>query len=110
VTRAESPRHRLPRELAADRGYSSDRIRDWLRRRRVKAVIPMRKNEHLADGRRDRDGPLDAVAYRGRNAIERCVGWLKGRRRIGTRYEKLAVNFQAMVTIAMISIYLRLPL
>jgi len=70
----------------------------------------MRKNEHLADGRRDRDGPFDARAYRGRNAIERCVGRLKECRRVCTRYEKLAVNFAAMITLAMISIYLRLPL
>lgn len=110
TTRQQTPRHRLPRELLADRGYSSDRIRDWLRRRRIKAVIPMRKNEHLTDGRRDREGPFDGKAYRARNAIERCVGRLKECRRVCTRYEKLAVNFAAMVTLAMISIYLRLPL
>lgn len=110
ATRDAAPRHRLPRVLAADKGYSADRIRDWLRRRRVRAVIPMRANEHLTDGRREREGPFDAAAYRGRNVVERCVGRLKNCRRIATRYEKLAVNFGAMVTLAMISIYLRLPL
>lgn len=110
VTRANTPRHRLPKVLAADKGYSSDKIRDGLARRHVRAVIPMRANEHLTDGRREREGPFDKKAYRGRNVVERCVGWLKGCRRIGTRYEKLAVNFAAMVTLAMISIYLRLPL
>jgi transposase len=110
AARAHAPRHRLPRVLVADKGYSADRIRDWLARRRVRAVIPMRANEHLADGRRDRDGPFDRAAYRGRNAVERCVGRLKGCRRVATRYEKLAVNFAAVVTLAMITIYLRLPL
>jgi transposase len=109
ATRERSPRHRLPKVLVADKGYSADRIRDWLKRRRVKAVIPMRANEHLTDGRRERE-PFDKEAYRGRNAVERCVGRLKNCRRICTRYEKLAVNFGAMVTLAMISIYLRLPL
>lgn len=109
ATRERSPRHRLPKVLVADKGYSADKIRDWLRRRRVRAVIPMRANEHLADGRRDRE-PFDKEAYRGRNAVERCVGRLKECRRVCTRYEKLAVNFGAMVTLAMISIYLRLPL
>lgn len=108
-TRERSPRRRLPKVLVADKGYSADRIRDWLRRRRVQAVIPMRANEHLTDGRRERE-PFDKEAYRGRNAVERCVGRLKNCRRICTRYEKLAVNFEAMVTLAIISIYLRLPL
>lgn len=110
ATRERSPRHRLPKVLAADKGYSADRIRDWLARRRVRAVIPMRANEHLTDGRRERDGPFDKGAYRGRNVVERCIGRLKNCRRVCTRYEKLAVNFEAMVTLAMISIYLRLPL
>lgn len=110
AARANTPRHRLPRVLAADKGYSSDRLRDDLARRHVRAVIPMRANEHLTDGRREREGPFDKRAYRGRNVVERCVGWLKGRRRIATRYEKLAVNFQAMVTLAIIGLYLRLLL
>ncbi|MDB5324936.1 MAG: transposase [Phycisphaerales bacterium] len=66
----------------------------------------MRANEHLTDGRRDRE-PFDAAAYRGRNVVERCVGRLKNCRRISTRYDKLAVNFAAMIDLAIISIYLR---
>jgi transposase len=69
----------------------------------------MRANEHLTDGRRERE-PFDARAYRGRNVVERCVGRLKHCHRIASRFEKLAVNFEAMVTLAMITIYLRLPL
>lgn len=109
ATRRNTPRHRLPRRLAADKGYSSDRIRDWLRRRGVEAVIPMRANEHLGDGRRERE-PFDAHAYRGRNVVERCVGRLKHCHRLASRFEKLAVNFEAMVMLAMITIYLRLIL
>lgn len=40
--------------------------------------------------------------------IERGVGWLKECRGVATRYEKLAVNFLAMVKLAMIQRYLRL--
>ena len=76
-------RRTLP-QLAADKGYSSDAIRESLRRRGVAAVIPMRHNEHV------RDRPkFDKRAYRGRNVVERCVGRLKNFRRIATRYEKL---------------------
>jgi transposase len=34
--------------------------------------------------------------------VERCVAWLKESRRLATRHEKLAVNFLAMVKLAMI--------
>jgi transposase len=102
---ARRVRRRLPRKLAADKGYSSDAIRNSLRRRRVEAVIPMRHNEHVQDRPK-----FDKQAYRGRNVVERCVGRLKNFRRIATRYEKLAGNFAGMITLAMIVLYLRLPL
>lgn len=45
-------------------------------------------------------GPgVDAAGYKGRNVVERCGGpRLKRMRRIGTRYEKLAANYAAMLT------------
>ena len=39
--------------------------------------------------------------------IECCIGWLKECRRIGTRFEKLALNFLAMIKLAIIRRYLR---
>ena len=42
-----------------------------------------------------------------RNAIERCVGWLKGCRSVATRHDKLAVNYAAMVQLAFLRQYLR---
>ena len=92
------PRTR-PLRLAGDRGYSHGRIRRWLRGRRIEAVIPTRKDQ--------RPAALDAAAYRRRNVIERCVRRLKGLRRIATRYEKLSVNFLAMVRLGFLWIYLR---
>ena len=80
-----------PRRLAADRGYSSDRLRRHLSSMGIEPVIPYRRTEHVADR-----PPLDERAYRGRNVIERCVGRLKEMRRIATRYEKLAASFFAM--------------
>ena len=52
--------------------------------------------------------PFDRETYRQRNVVERCIGWLKECRRLLTRFEKLAVNFLGMVTIAMIERYLRI--
>ena len=88
------PRRR-PTRLAGDKGYSYRRVRRYLRRRRIKAVIPTRKDQR-------RDPHFDRDAYRRRNVVERCVGWLKECRRLATRHEKLAVNFLAMVKLAMI--------
>lgn len=94
------PRRR-PRRLAGDKGYSYRRVRRYLRRRGIKAVIPTRKDQ--------RPNPrFDKAAYRRRNVIERCIGWLKESRRVGTRFEKLAVNFLAMVKLAMIRRCLRM--
>ncbi len=89
------PRRR-PRRLAGDKGYSYLRVREYLRGRGIGAVIPRRKDQN-PDDRRHR---FDREAYRRRNVIERCVNWLKENRRLGTRYEKLAVNFLALVKLA----------
>ena len=92
---------RRPHRLAGDKGYSYDRIRAWLRRKRIEAVIPRRSDQK--PGRR----PLDTAAYRRRNVVERCVGWLKECRRIGTRFEKLGDMFLAMIQMGIICRYLR---
>ncbi|MFV1943120.1 transposase, partial [Pseudomonas luteola] len=43
---------------------------------------------------------FDRPKYKQRNVIERMFGWLKERRRLATRYDKLARSFEAMVTLA----------
>jgi transposase len=94
-----------PRKLAGDKGYSVRRLRDWLKEQGMKPVIPHKDNEKA---RHDGRVKFDKTAYRGRCVVEQCVGWLKESRRIGTRFEKLAVNFHGMLQLAMIRRYLRL--
>ena len=94
---------RWPRKLAADRAYSTWPILRWLRRRRIRPVIPTRKDQRAPRYRR----PLDRRAYRKRNVIERLVGWLKQRRRLCTRFEKFAVRFGAMIQMAFLEIYFK---
>ncbi len=43
--------------------------------------------------------PLDRVAYRRRNLIERLFGRLKNWRRIATRYDRLAQNYIAALAL-----------
>lgn len=97
-----------PERLAADKGYSYTTVRSWLKRHRIDAVIPTRDNPNESAQRRDPN--FDKATYRRRNIIERCIGWMKESRRIVTRFEKLAVNFMAMIKLAMIDRCFRLLL
>ncbi len=93
----------LPAKLAGDKAYRSETIDRTLLARGVTPVIPSRAGERPER----RAVSFDQDAYRGRNVIERLVGRLKEFRRIATRYEKKATHYAAMLTLAMIVIYLR---
>ena len=90
--------------MAADKGYSYPRIRSGLKCHTIQAVIPRRKDQHPEDGR----CRFDKKLYRRRSTVEQCIGWIKECRRLGTRFEKLAVNFLAMIHVAFIARYLRI--
>jgi len=106
LNRVRIGRRRRPATLAGDKGYSYPRIRQWLRRHAIRAVIPRRTDQHPEDGR----VRFDRATYRRRSAVERCVGWLKECRRLATRFDKLAVNFLAMIHLAFIERYLRIAI
>ena len=61
----------------------------------IKPVISTRKNQ-------PREKRFPKASYRRRNIIERAIGWFKECRRLGTRFEKLAVNYVAFWMVAMI--------
>lgn len=89
-----------PIRVAGDKAYTGRRIRRYLHRRGIGAVIPRLSNEPRRGTRFDRQ------AYRQRNRIERTFNRLKQFRRIATRYEKRAENYRAMLTIAAILLWL----
>jgi transposase len=103
------PRKR-PGHLLADKGYSYAKCRRLLRQRGIPHTIPERKDQ--LERRRRRPGrPLqfDAVRYRGRNVVERCIkciNQLKRWRGVATRYDKRALNYRATVTIAALMLWL----
>lgn len=88
-----------PRRVAGDKAYSSPPARARLRRRRITPVIPTKKDQ-------PRRPDFDRDAYRERNRVERLINRLKQFRRIATRYERRAANYLAMLTIAMILLWL----
>jgi transposase len=104
------PRKR-PKRLVADKGYSSPRCRKALRRRKIRHVIPERKDQKEQRKQKGSQGgrppKFDRALYRERNWVERCVNRLKQWRRIATRYEKRAQNYLALLTIAAAMIWLR---
>ena len=94
-----------PKKLAGDKGYSSGKIRSFLRDRGIEPIIPHKENEKA---RRDPEVEFDKETYKRRSIVEQTIGWLKECRRIGTRFEKLAINFLAMVKLAMVKQTLKL--
>jgi transposase len=96
------PRKR-PDHLLADRGYSYPTCRRLLRRRGIAHTIPTRVDQR---GRPGRPCGFDAVRYRQRNVVERCVNRLKQWRGIATRFDKRAVNYRAAVVIASLLLWL----
>ena len=88
-----------PDRVAGDKGYSSPAIRQYVKDRRIGVVIPAKADQVP-------DPTFDREAYRERNVVERLINRLKQWRRIATCYEKRAVNFQAMLTVAAIMLWL----
>lgn len=100
IRRGKNGRIRLrPKRVSGDKGYSSRKYRQYLRRRGIRMTIPRKKNEH-------RTGPFDRELYRQRNQVERLINRLKQYRRVATRYDKRADSYAAMLTIAMVLLWL----
>jgi transposase len=103
------PRTR-PDRLIADKGYSSKAIRATLRGRGIAVTIPERVDQQANRSRRGRRGGrppvFDPALYKRRNLVERCFNRLKQWRGIATRYDKLARNYQAAVTLVSLVLWL----
>lgn len=102
-----------PDAVLCDKAYSSRAIRGHLSRRKIKAVIAIKDDQHTARRRKGSHGgrpvSFDKVHYRDRNTVERAMNKLRSHRAVATRYDKRDFIYRGTITVAAIWIWLRDP-
>ena len=85
-------RTKAAKQLLGDKAYDSVPLRQGLKDRGTNAVIPNKVNRKQPFG-------FDKNAYKQRHRIENAFCRLKDFRRIATRYDRLARNFLAPISL-----------
>ena len=87
---------RLPEAdfVVADKGYDREPIREQIRKKNGKPVIPRKSNSKTGNA------DMDWCLYKYRHLVENAFARLKHYRAIATRYDKLARNYASTLALA----------
>ena len=85
--------------------------RAWLRAHRIRTTIPVTADQaahrRARGSRGGRPPTFDAVMHKNRNTVERGFSLLQHHQALATRYDKLAVRYQATIHVTSINHWLK---
>ncbi len=87
-------------QVIADKGYDSNPLRGVIEDRGSQSQIPRKQNS--TEGNHD----MDWCLYKYRHLVENAFMKMKKYRAVATRYDKLARNYQSMVALACVMMWL----